>query len=325
MSTKQTDPLIRGSLLARRARLERVLTRAPADAQLRQLLDEVDSALARLDDGSYGICETCHEPIETDRILADPLVRFCLDHLTPRQQRALEEDLEVAWGIQRGLLPQQGLRAAGWETAYHYEGLGIVSGDYCDLFASEHGLHFVVGDVSGKGVSAALLMAHLHATCRVLIPQQLPLDQVVGRASRMFSESTLPTQFATLVCGLAAPGGEVEFSIAGHSPVLILRETQVEWIEATGLPLGMFSDEKFSVHRTSLRSGDSIVLYTDGLHEALDPKGAEYGIERLAELLRPARPLPPRGIIAKCLADLEAFRAGAPRMDDLTILVLRRA
>ena len=123
MSTKQTDPLIRGSLLARRARLERVLTRAPADAQLRQLLDEVDSALARLDDGSYGICETCHEPIETDRILADPLVRFCLDHLTPRQQRALEEDLEVAWGIQRGLLPQQGLRAAGWETAYHYEGL----------------------------------------------------------------------------------------------------------------------------------------------------------------------------------------------------------
>jgi phosphoserine phosphatase RsbU/P len=321
---RRANPLIRGSLLSRRSRLERIYAASPADAQIKSLLHQVDAALERLDGDTYGLCEVCHEPIESDRLLADPLVCFCLDHLTPPQQRALENDMQVAARIQRGLLPQEDLEAPGWRTAYLYEGAGIVSGDYCDLFTNERGLHFFVGDVSGKGISAAMLMAHLNATCRALVPQTMPLDEVLERASRMFCESTLPTHFATLVYGRAKASGDVEFCIAGHPPALIVRGTRIETVEATGLPLGMFCDQKFAVQRTHLKSGETIVVYTDGLSETVDPDGAEYGIERLANLLRTCGPEPPREIIMACLADLEAFRAGSARTDDLTILVLRK-
>jgi sigma-B regulation protein RsbU (phosphoserine phosphatase) len=89
-----------------------------------RLLGEVDSALERMDKGTYGLCEVCHEDIETDRLMADPLTRFCLDHLTTDQQRALEADLELASKIQSALLPQRELRLPGWDFSYHYEAVG---------------------------------------------------------------------------------------------------------------------------------------------------------------------------------------------------------
>src|SRR6185369_2759205 len=112
--------------------------------------------------GTYGYCEVCKDPIEADRLLADPILRFCIDHLTPAQQHDLQEDLKLAARIQKGLLPQA-ISFDGWEVCYHYEPAGVVSGDYCDLIPSQSGdLYFVVGDVSGKGVPASMLMAHLH-------------------------------------------------------------------------------------------------------------------------------------------------------------------
>jgi phosphoserine phosphatase RsbU/P len=322
---KRAEPLVRGGLLTRRTRLEHYLGASPTDQRIKLLLRQVDDALARLEGDTYGLCEVCHEPIETDRLIANPLVSFCLDHLTPSQQRALESDIEVASRIQNGLLPPRGLQAVGWQTDYHYQGASIVSGDYCDLFTDDRGLHFVVGDVSGKGVSAAMLMAHLHATYRALVPQALPLGEIVERASSIFCDSTLPTHYATLVCGQATATGEIELCIAGHAPALVVHGTGVERVESTGLPLGMFSDERFTVHKSHMSSQESIVLYTDGLNESLDPEGSEYGIERLADLLATCGSRSPREIIQICLADLESFRRGADRLDDLTIMVLRRA
>ena len=84
------------------------------------LLREVDSALERMDKGTYGLCQECHDPVEQDRLLADPLVRYCLDHLTQSERAALQRDLDLASQVQRNLLPQMGLRAGGWETSYHY-------------------------------------------------------------------------------------------------------------------------------------------------------------------------------------------------------------
>lgn len=210
-------------------------------AELTRLLGEVDAALNRMDLGTYGICEVCHDPVEPERLLADPLVRFCLGDLTPRQQRALEEDLELAAQIQNGLLPQPSQRIDGWEVAYHYQPAGAVSGDYCDLIrGQDQSLHFVLGDVSGKWVAASMLMAHLHAMFRTLVSVNLPLEQMVERASRVFCESTLPTQYATLVYGRAIPDGEVQICNAGHLPPLLVQQDVVRRIDATGLPIGTF-------------------------------------------------------------------------------------
>ena len=86
-----------------------------------------------MDEGTYGICDVCHGSVEKDRLIADPLVRLCLDHLTSEEQRALERDLELAAQVQRGLLPKSDVRYRDWRVHYLYRPAGIVSGDYCDL------------------------------------------------------------------------------------------------------------------------------------------------------------------------------------------------
>lgn len=322
-----TDPFLQSQLEERKRRLEAALVGKPENAPLFQLLKEVDSALHRMEHHAYGICEECHESIEKDRLLADPLVRLCLDHLTAPQRRRLEEDLELAARVQQRLLPPRPLIAHGWQAHYHYEPLGVVSGDYCDLIASERsseGLLFLLGDVSGKGVAASLLMTHLHAMFRSLATVGLPLAEMIGRANRLLCESTTAGQFATLVCGRATSSGEVEISSAGHCPVLALHNGEVSRFESTGMPLGMFSDGDYPTHRTQLAPGDSLFLFTDGASEARDASGAEYGVDRLARLVGCQRTLAPESLAAACLKELRNFSSGAPKTDDLTLLILRR-
>ena len=155
------EPLIREQLIDRRQKLEVAAIGYRNDGELTRLLREVDSALQRMDNGTFGICDVCHDPVETERLIADPLTRLCIDHLSPNEQRALEDDLALAGQIQTGLLPQPSQKIDGWEIAYHYQPAGIVSGDYCDVISDgEKSVLFVLGDVSGKGVAASML-AHL--------------------------------------------------------------------------------------------------------------------------------------------------------------------
>jgi sigma-B regulation protein RsbU (phosphoserine phosphatase) len=324
MAGEMSDAWVQDGLRVRRSRLEDAIRSSPDDAQLTRLLGEVDTALERVGNGTYGLCEVCHQPIEAERLQADPLTSFCLDHLSHAQRQALEEDLALASQVQERLLPKQSLQASGWEAAYYYDPAGPVSGDYCDLLDVEGGLHFVVGDVSGKGVSAAMLMAHLHAMLRALVYQGLPLDQVMARASRMLCENTLPTQFATAVCGKASATGTVQLSNAGHDPVLFSRGSEIGRVGATGLPLGMFSDEEFTVSTMQFAPGDTLLLHTDGVTETLDASGREYGSDRLAEMLKRHRRAAPRDILSSCIADLRSFRSSTTMTDDVTILVLRR-
>jgi sigma-B regulation protein RsbU (phosphoserine phosphatase) len=258
-------------------------------------------------------------------LLADPLTRFCLGDLTPREQRALEEDLELASRIQLGLLPPPTQKVDGWEVCYHYQPAGAVSGDYCDLIKGEdQSLHFVLGDVSGKGVAASMLMAHLNAMFRTLISIDLPLEQIVERASRVFCESTLPTQYATLVCGRANTTGTVEICNAGHLPPLLVQKGGVTSIEATGLPVGVFCSESFSVNRMQMSKGDTLFLYTDGFSESLDGAGNEYGAERISRLLNDNHSLSPDSILSLCRQELHTFAEGRVPRDDLTLMAITR-
>lgn len=320
------EPILREQLLERRDKLE-TATFATGDeaARLTQLLREVDDALGRMSEGSYGLCEVCHDPVETERLMADPLVSFCLGCLSPAQRRALEDDLELASQIQATLLPAQNFASDGWQASYHYEAASVVSGDYVDLVSAADGtLYFMLGDVSGKGIAASMLMTQLHAMFRTLIGVGLPLNQIVERASRVFCESTLPTHYATLVCGKADPSGGVEVCNAGHLPPLLISKGEVRTIDATGLPIGVFCNEQFTSSQFRMSRGDTLLLYTDGLSEARDPAGAEYGRERLLGLVRECLEHTSESLVVSCVKDLLDFRAGTDKTDDLTIMAIRR-
>jgi phosphoserine phosphatase RsbU/P len=322
----QTETALRTQLTDRQRRLRNAITASPGQSYLTSLLQEVDAALSRMNDGSYGLCETCHDPIEPERLAADPLVRFCLDHLTVPQQRALEQDLELAGQIQTTLLPRNNLAYGGWKAIYHYQPAGPVSGDYCDLIPSEDGtLFFMLGDVSGKGVAASMLMAHLHAMIRTLAGIGIPLVQMVERASRLFCESTMADHYATLVCGRADRSGNVELCNAGHLAPLLAQNASVHSIQSTGLPLGLFCSEEFAVERIRIQPGGRLVLFTDGLTESQDLQGKEFGTDPLIEMLETAHQLTADDFVRASVLKASEFRSGLPARDDLTILVIERA
>jgi sigma-B regulation protein RsbU (phosphoserine phosphatase) len=319
------DQFVREQLLDRRHKLEHAGRQEDASGRFQVLLEEVDSALARIEKGCYGICESCHETIECDRLIADPLVRFCLDHLTRSERSALEEDLELARRVQLGLLPKESIDRDGWQICYHYEPAGVVSGDYCDVIdAGKDGLYFMVGDVSGKGVAASMLMAHLHAMFRTLIPLGLSLPCMLKHANRVFRESTLPNQYATLVAGRAWPDGRVEICNAGHPSPLLVSAGEVRVLEATDLPIGLFGSGEFALTELSLDSGHGLVIYSDGVSEATDLAGREYGPERLRDLISRKHTLDALPLLAACREDLTEFRRHAIKTDDVTLFVLGR-
>lgn len=318
------DGVLRSQILDRRRRLQAALSVMPDTAHLAGLLQEVDAALERLNKGGYGTCEDCHAPIEGERLMADPLERLCLGCLTEQQQHALEADLNLAARIQAGLLPRE-QEYAGWDVRYHYEPAGVVSGDYCDLIArqdSPPSLVFLVGDVSGKGVAAAMLMSHLHAMFRTLVAAAPPVGRLVERANRVFAGSTISTHFATLVCGRASSDGLVQICNAGHCPPLVIRGGKATPVAATGLPIGIFATAEYSCQQFQLEPGDRIAVYTDGLTEARNGAGEEYGEERAAQALSANPEGDARQTVRQCLDSLAAFRGGAPAADDLTVMAL---
>lgn len=318
---------LRQELLDRRRRLEEATAARAAAPQITRLLEEVDAALNRFEKGTFGLCETCHEDIEQDRLLIDPLVVNCIDHLTTLERRALENDLELASRVQGGMLPERDLNTGAWEVAFHYEPAGTVSGDYCDVLPPRDpagDLLVLLGDVSGKGVAASMLMTGLRAIIRTLMESPPSLPMLAERANRLFCESTLPSHYATLALVRAGRDGSVEVCNAGHPAPIVARDSELLTLEATGLPLGLFCNGQYPVRRIDLRRGDTMLLYSDGLIEARDRLEAEYGPDRLAGVVRRGRAASARGLVDACLEDLARFRGTSPRTDDLTVMALRR-
>lgn len=326
-ATTLESSYLRGELKKRRERLTQAVAATPGDAALVHLTVLVDEALARMEAGTYGICDACHEPVETGRLLADPLVRVCLDHLSAPERRALESDLELASRVQRGLLPPADLRVAGWSAHYHYSPLGAVSGDYVDLIVPENepgSIVFAVGDVSGKGVAASMLMTHLSAMLRSLVSVGMPTDQLLRRMNCLVGDGAIAGQFVTLVVGRADAAGEIELAGAGHLPALCIQKDAAELIHSTAVPIGMFREMNPSLRRLKLQQGETLVLYTDGISEQTNPAGQEFGTTRLVEAVTSHRGMEPAALVDACLDHLSAFQSGAARVDDQTLLALRR-
>lgn len=315
---------IKGHLAERRERLNETIKHVPDPVNLFNLLQQVDSALERIDNGSYGICTVCHEPIEEDRLQIDPLITVCLGHLNKHQQKNLEQDLELANKIQHNLLPENDIRINGWEFSYHYDPAGPVSGDFCNFIRlDDKSALFTLGDVSGKGISASLMMSHLHALINSLLSFNLPVNELLQRANRLFCESTESTHYATMVLGKANSNGEIEICIAGHNPPLLISKQTVNSINATGVPIGLFCQSEYDIRRYNLKRGDSLLIYTDGLTEAM-ADDEEYGEDRLrAQLLKSKAPSP-RKLIDELISDHKSFIKDSPRFDDITVAVIKK-
>jgi phosphoserine phosphatase RsbU/P len=249
-------------------------------------------------------------------------LKFSLNDLTADERRTLESDLNLAARIQQAQLPTRDFASAGFEIRFHYEPAGLLSGDCCDLFESRDGLLFLLGDVSGKGIASSLLVGHLRAIFRSLA--DLPLDTMVKAANRIFSQSALDGQFATLVAGHITRNGSVEFISAGHPPFLHVSHNGVRFHGSTELPLGMFTDAPVTTHRFFLDDEESLLIFTDGLTETRNPAGEHYDINRLLNLAVRHRRMAPSELVAQCLSELVDFTAGAKHTDDLTLLVIRR-
>jgi len=313
--------VFREGLNERKQKLEGAIAYGGGDFEFASLLGQVDAALAKLDNGTYGKCEECGDYLETGRLLSDPLARVCLSELSLAEQRSLEADLELAATIQRGLLPKVDTGHASWKADFVYEPLGAVSGDYCDVIPVGEDLYFVLGDVSGKGMAASLLMSSLHAIFHTLLPLSLELCDLMSRANRLLVDSSLPNQFVTLICGKANSKGELEIVNAGHLPPILIKSGMKGELNFSGLPLGMFAETRFAASKMKLNAGDSLLLFTDGVTETVDEDGTEFGPAGLFDAVGDGW-TEPTGLIQKCLTRVSEHRGRAERNDDLTVLAL---
>jgi len=317
-------PSIKEQLTERKVLLQEAVKVTPGNRNLNALLNEVDTALAEIAQGTYGICKVCNDPIETDRLLADPLMTVCLSHLNTQQQRALEDDLEYAGKIQRALLPEKEIKTEEWEFAHHYHPAGIVSGDFCDLIPADDGSHiFMLGDVSGKGVSASIMMSSLHALIHSLQSFNLPINEILQKANRLFCESTLTGNYATMVVGRVVPDGTIEICVAGHNPPLIVKGGKVTPIGATGVPVGLFCNAEYEVKKIKFNKNDFLFLYTDGLSEA-SASEIEYGADRIIEHLAVVNGLNAKEIVTDALVKQQFFLGHTKYDDDITVAAIRK-
>jgi sigma-B regulation protein RsbU (phosphoserine phosphatase) len=317
---------IRVQLVDRRQRLNQVVSNPNSGVHYANLLREVDAALERIDNGSYGICVVCQGEIEHDRLMVNPLITVCLDDLDTSQRKYLEADLDLARRIQTGMLPQNNLSVNGWEVSFHYEPAGAVSGDYCDIISAGDSLpeiFFILGDVSGKGIAASMLMSHLHAMFHSMVPLRLTVTELVEHASSLMCESTISSHYATLLCIKADNTGKVEICNAGHLPPLLVKKGNIKKINATGVPVGLFCNTEYTIDKFVMEAGDTLLLYTDGLTETFFNE-EEYGIERLTNALHKNYSLPPGNLIKELLRDADDFSVGSTKKDDLTIMAIRK-
>jgi sigma-B regulation protein RsbU (phosphoserine phosphatase) len=244
------------------------------------------------------------------------------------ERRRLGEELALARRIQLALLPSRLPEIAGYEIHGGNIPSRGVSGDYFTVTARRDGAELVlmIADVSGKGMAASLLTASLEALAAGPIEDGLPPGEIFARLSRQLYRRTPPEKYATAFLAVLTPAtGELAYTNAGHNPPLLVRACgAVEELAATGMPLALLPGAEYAAERTVLGPGDTLVLYTDGFVEAADPEGAEYGLERMAEVGARHRGEGCQAVAAALETDLEAFVRGVPYADDRTLLMVRR-
>jgi sigma-B regulation protein RsbU (phosphoserine phosphatase) len=238
----------------------------------------------------------------------------------------LDEELRTAYTIQSRLLPAQLPVIEGYAFAGSNVPARSVSGDYYDVVMRPDGrMYFIIADVSGKGITAALVMASVATAFNIFTRTDPSPADLVSDLNATLAPKTAPTKFVTLVVGVLDPrSGEVEFTNAGHVAPLVISKNGVEQLKTTDMVVGLFGHAKYRNQRLSLGMGDSLVLFTDGVTEAENPAEDQLGLEPVAELITALHGEPAPRILESIEAQVRAFVGDAPAGDDVTMLALTR-
>jgi sigma-B regulation protein RsbU (phosphoserine phosphatase) len=242
------------------------------------------------------------------------------------QRERIHREIEIAREVQERLLPREGPHVAGLDYAGHCRPALTIGGDYYDFLETPTGeIGFALGDIAGKGVPAALLMASLQASLRGLTAGGVgDLRELMAKLNRLVYDATPKNRFATFVYVLyESETGRLRLCSAGHNASLLVRNGTVEWIRPRGIALGLARQATYEQVEITLEPGDRLILYTDGITEARNGEGDEYGEARLAELALGLGEIPAAESLAAIVADVDRFAGETPQHDDLTALVLR--
>jgi len=266
-----------------------------------------------------GACDFIQKPWDNERVIA--VVRKQAD-----SERRRKSELEIAANVQQQLFPHHLRRLATIEYAGHCVAAREVGGDYYDfLDVDDHTVGVVLGDVSGKGVPAALLMANLQACFRSQEPRALLQPaHVLETVNRHFFDSTTAERFATLFFGIYDDGARtLRYVNCGHVPPLLRRRSgDLEKLEPSATVIGAFRDWACTEQHVRLDPGDALLAYSDGVTEAESPSGEDFGEERLARCLRDNCGLPARSLVQSIVESVGEFSHGS-RYDDVTVVAIR--
>jgi phosphoserine phosphatase RsbU/P len=243
------------------------------------------------------------------------------------EKNRMEEDLRIAWQIQQGLLPKSLPHLEGYEIAAETIPSQQVGGDCYDVINLGGGRVLVsIADVSGKGTPASLLMANVQAALRALARLDLPLSELAARINDVIYENTSYDKFITAFLGIIdRRNGEFLYVNAGHNPPFLFSRNGITPLETGGLIFGVMPTTiPYEVGSVSMGPGDLLLLYTDGVSEALNPERQEYGEERMKSLFWDAIPAAAAEAIERMRDDVKLFARGAQQSDDITILAIRR-
>ncbi|HUD70939.1 MAG TPA: PP2C family protein-serine/threonine phosphatase [Dongiaceae bacterium] len=236
------------------------------------------------------------------------------------------DEIAIARQVQLALLPSRDPEVAGFALWSHTRPANDVGGDLVDYIELPGKVGVALGDVAGKGLGAALLMAKLQATLRAIAPGASSLDEIGARLNQVLCRDGLDNRFATLIYAeLPAEGGSIALLNAGHNPPLVVRAGGVVLpLGPDGLPLGMFPESTYTVTRVDLEPGDLLVLYSDGLVEARNSADEEFGFERLTRLAPALREQQPADGGGRLLGEVDRFLGDVRPQDDLSIVLIRR-
>jgi len=252
-------------------------------------------------------------------------------HLQALEKERLEREMQLAADIQRRILPRGAPQVPGYELVGWNRPARQIGGDYYDLFQRQDGhLAMVLGDVSGKGMPAALMVSTLHSALHLLADQVGIGPSLLEMLNRHVFESSAANKFITLMLAELEPSsGRLTYLNAGHNPAMLLRHrlqaaSDLEELGASGLPIGVLAGSRFMSREVTLEPGDLLCIYSDGITEAESAADEEFGTARLLALLREHSERPLAEVLEAVQSATGAFSAGLPQGDDQTLVLLRR-
>ncbi|MBW2490244.1 MAG: PP2C family protein-serine/threonine phosphatase [Deltaproteobacteria bacterium] len=309
---------------------KKVLLGPSTEKSVHARLDVIDDAISKADSRTLGKCEVCHEDVEPELLEVDYTACVCIEHLSNEERRHLESELELAQDVQKMLLPQEVPNIPGLEIAAYSRPAQIVGGDYFDFIDFSNGLHgLAIADVAGHGVSASLHMASIQALLQTLVPINKSPADVIRQIHKLFIHNIRFETFVTFFIGAFDSSTKtLTFCNAGHQPPLVLRNSKskkesLEMLQPTGAAIGLVEESEFAEKTIELQKEDLLVLYTDGITEAVNLQNQEFGRERLETLIEQVERLPVKELIQKIRLSLEEFSEGKPLADDTTIVICK--